>query len=175
MRMRISINIFLFLFILRVFSTEAQSYLAVKENNGTLSYYNIQNFQTIVFLSGNFVIKNSGVTINSFPISTLRNLSFVNNITTSLNDKNIYKTEKFILFPNPTNDLLNLTYKCKTENEISIIVSNFEGKTIIQRNMRAMMGENNISIPVSNLKIGTYLVQLEIGDKILISKFIKSR
>lgn len=175
MKLIIKFNVLFVSFLINTLLCGAQTYLSVKDKNGAFTQYNIHNLQTIAFLSGNIVFKNSGVILNSIPISSISNISFLNNFTTSVKGKSMVNSERFLPFPNPANDILNFTYHSEFENEIDLIVLTLDGKTIIQKNIRTIIGENNISLPIANLKLGVYLIRLKKGEEILISKFIKSK
>ena len=75
--------------------------------------------------------------------------------------------EKPLFYPNPATDKL---YLQSDEIVKSIRITNLSGNLIllIQPNTRG-----NITIPVSELSAGNYILQLTTGSGIKVSKFIK--
>jgi len=82
----------------------------------------------------------------------------------SVNDNNL---QNVIIYPNPTNTILNIE---NAENS-SIEVYDLLG--------RVVLFENNISINnqlnVSNLPIGTYLIKITNNNKVITDKFIVNK
>ena len=79
------------------------------------------------------------------------------------------------MFPNPANDVLNLTYTLKTKTNIQIDITDALGKTNCSQNTTIINeGENTSAINTSLLKPGVYFLQMkQNGAVIYSSKFIK--
>ncbi len=78
-----------------------------------------------------------------------------------------------IVFPNPTQDILNLTIKDDDAENISfeITLFNLSGQQLSQ----GSFSEKNYQIEVSHLPVGEYILKLKNSksQKILVSKFLK--
>ena len=71
-------------------------------------------------------------------------------------------------FPNPVNDILNI----KSENNIQqLTIIDLVGKTIMS--ITPYM-QSQISVPVENLKHGTYILKLKTDNGIKVAKFFKN-
>ena len=75
----------------------------------------------------------------------------------------------FILFQNPTTNILNIETKESIEKE-SVKVYNITGQLVININK----AENISSIDVTNLKTGNYFIVIQTDKGIYKSKFIKN-
>ena len=75
----------------------------------------------------------------------------------------------FVLFPNPTTNILNIETKESIEKE-SIKIYNITGQLVININK----AENISSIDVTNLKTGNYFIVIQTDKGIYKSKFIKN-
>ncbi len=78
------------------------------------------------------------------------------------------------LFPNPVHDILHLSYK-KSERIMGVIhvfISDATGKIVIR--FRQASNNNQLHIPVSNLKAGLYFIRVDVlNEKQLYEKFVK--
>lgn len=99
-------------------------------------------------------------TSNTITISTLSNQNF--------EDEN----NKLLVYPNPTTDFLNVTYN--GTNEISYSILNMVGQVVLSSNVNTETArKNHIIIPVSNLKAGSYILQMNIEGVNKSVKFAK--
>ncbi|WP_310559821.1 SBBP repeat-containing protein [Flavobacterium sp.] len=89
------------------------------------------------------------------------------NETLTINENNLLKNIK--LFPNPTSSKINLNFDNNLEKAILKIIS-ILGQTVLEKQN---ISGNNLSLDVSSLSNGTYVVQLQEGSSISTSKFIK--
>ncbi len=74
----------------------------------------------------------------------------------------------FTVFPNPSQDFIQLNLDETQLNQARVTISDYQGKII-----KNVEGEMN-RIDISNLSKGVYFVQVVSGDKIGFNKFIKS-
>ncbi len=92
-------------------------------------------------------------------------------------NKNICDKKNIIKpYPNPVNNTLSLQLNndIKIQNEILITVYNINGRKIISRTLLSSELLNNpISIDVSKLNTGIFLLQVEFNNHKSICKFIK--
>ena len=76
---------------------------------------------------------------------------------------------KFTIFPNPTNNNLNLKFEDNLENATLKIIS-ITGQTVLEKQN---LSGTDFNFDVSNLNSGMYIIQIADGNKILYSKFLK--
>jgi hypothetical protein len=84
-------------------------------------------------------------------------IKVVINITPD-DDKNI------TIFPNPTNDVLNINLAAYIDQPATIQISNMIGKRLYQENL-AVIDEATLSIPLGHYPSGTYFVAISIAGK----------
>ena len=75
---------------------------------------------------------------------------------------------EIFVYPNPTNDILNITIPSKNYNKISII--NSLGQIVYSKNIIYLQ---DIKIDFSNKKSGIYFIKLYSKDKIKVLKLVK--
>lgn len=90
------------------------------------------------------------------------------NISNFLNKVNFNKFT-FKIYPNPTSDIVNLSFENNLENANLKIIS-ILGQTIIEKQN---LSGNNINLDVQNLSIGIYIIEIIDGISKFNSKFIK--
>ena len=79
---------------------------------------------------------------------------------------NGFDNASFIAYPNPVNDVLNLSYSSEIT---SVRVINLLGQELISKNVSS----NSAQIDMSNMSAGTYIVNVIIDDTIKTIKIIK--
>jgi hypothetical protein len=122
----------------------SETYTIAASTSGTTYYINVGHF--------------SGSTNSPegpFTIGVTQNLA-----TDSFDDAN------FAFYPNPVNDVLNLSY---TENITKVQVINLLGQEVRTNSMDATLAQ----VDMSNLPSGTYLVKVTANDKVKTIKVIK--
>jgi lysophospholipase L1-like esterase len=87
------------------------------------------------------------------------------NIVTSLKEN---KSELLSVYPNPTNDLLQVS--CTDANNSSIEIYNITGKLIFRKDIDSVTTE----VSLVNLSEGIYFVRLVSGNKQVTQKFVKN-
>ena len=92
-------------------------------------------------------------------------LDFSINVTPLLATGN-FDTASFVAYPNPVNDILNISYSSEIT---SVNVINLLGQQVISRNV----GSTSTEIDMTNLSAGAYIVNVSIGNVIKTIKVIK--
>ena len=64
------------------------------------------------------------------------------------------------LFPNPSNDKINLKFECTDASEFLIIVTDIAGRVVKSITHTAALGDNEVNVSVDNLQAGVYYVTL---------------
>jgi len=73
---------------------------------------------------------------------------------------------KLAAFPNPANDVVNITYTLPEKSEVSIALWNVLGQPVQQLELETrQIGEHNKSLNISELSAGNYLLVLNINGK----------
>ncbi len=81
----------------------------------------------------------------------------------------------FSLYPNPSNELLNIRYSLDDQKTVSVTITDLTGKAVLRtENEKALAGEHTTSINIEELASGTYLLQLQAGDLTINRKFTKN-
>lgn len=102
-------------------------------------------------------------TANSFPGFFWRSNSSNNEISLA---------NGFSIFPNPSNSQITITYNNSNTNSSKVIITNMLGQNVLEELL--VNKENKISMDISNLQDGNYIIQL-IQDGAITStqKFVK--
>jgi hypothetical protein len=77
------------------------------------------------------------------------------------------------LYPNPSTDILNISFNSALQSKVSIAVVDVLGKQVYTENYTAQNGNNLHSITVSNLKSGFYFVRIQNENGQTVERFIK--
>lgn len=81
--------------------------------------------------------------------------------------QNIFAENKLVIYPNPVNNILNVT----TANIKTLEITDIMGKVVLQKNIG---NKSQTSLSVNELQRGMYIIKtINTQGKILISKFIK--
>lgn len=73
------------------------------------------------------------------------------------------------LFPNPTNDLLNVVYRAAADAPVQLTIMDLNGRSIMEQSRR---GTVRATFDVSSLKAGVYLLDLRSGTDRLTKRFV---
>jgi hypothetical protein len=77
------------------------------------------------------------------------------------------------LYPNPSTDILNISFYSAQQSKISLVIVDVLGKQVYTENYTAQSGNNLYGIIVGNLKSGFYFVKIQNGDGQTVARFIK--
>jgi hypothetical protein len=81
---------------------------------------------------------------------------------------------RFVTYPNPVVNNLNVMYRLQEASEVSVSVRDITGKTIIQQSAaRQLAGEHQTDLNLTRLPSGTYTVSLQIGNSVISKKLNK--
>jgi hypothetical protein len=83
--------------------------------------------------------------------------------------------DRITLYPNPAKDLLTVTITSGAAGNSRILISDIQGKTLIQQQIFVQDGTTIVQLPITRLPAGIYLLQLLTaqGRTMQVSKFIK--
>lgn len=79
------------------------------------------------------------------------------------------------IYPNPAKSVLNVLLSTPVNNNINLMITDLEGKTLINKPAKLVTGDNNILVNISGLASGTYIIKTVCsnGCETGISKFVK--
>lgn len=163
--------LFTMLFIVSSTSIFAQS-LLIHEKNGEETGISFDNIRKIMFSSGNLIVDRSNGINTSFIMTGLRNLQFTENTINTGIDALSASSAGFVLFPNPSNDVLNLRFKQDYQQNYTFDVISFNGKSMLSGVINHVNG--SYQIDVKQLPKGLYLFRISDGLHLSSKKFIKN-
>ena len=79
------------------------------------------------------------------------------------------------LYPNPTNQLLNVMLETPKAQKVQMVIADLAGKTMLQQSLQLVKGVNNKTMNVATLAKGTYIVKVVCADgcERAVRKFVK--
>lgn len=102
-------------------------------------------------------------------LTPILNFSKMSNINTTLDNSSNQEVNKIIIYPNPTNDYLNID-NLKGDSNSTIEIIDLKGSKILSK----LLDADNSKIYVGDINQGVYVVKIEQnGQVICTSKFIK--
>jgi hypothetical protein len=79
------------------------------------------------------------------------------------------------LYPNPSNEVLNLEFSTTNASEINITISDNLGKEVLSMNNTYQEGTQRETLDISRLTAGYYFVSVYSNDNVETLKFVKSK
>lgn len=79
----------------------------------------------------------------------------------------------FSLWPNPVQDMINLSVSTKHQDQIIMSITDMNGKVISQLKNNLRSGENKLQINTNDLMPGMYILQLTNGNATTTRRFVK--
>lgn len=81
--------------------------------------------------------------------------------------------EELKVYPNPTQDLLHISFDGERPMEGGIQLYNMLGQLVLQKNVGITTGKNKHSLSLSSLDAGIYLLHLRIGEELIRHRVIR--
>ncbi len=79
------------------------------------------------------------------------------------------------LYPNPASSQFNVAFISEMNQNAKISISDIQGRELINKNTTVVRGENKISVDVSSIADGIYMLKLYLGENaIALTRFIKN-
>jgi Secretion system C-terminal sorting domain len=75
--------------------------------------------------------------------------------------------------PNPTKETSNIIYNSDKNEIINLTLMDVSGRIVLAQNVSITEGSNNLSLNLSNLTNGLYILNLKNSDQVLIQKIVK--
>ncbi len=126
--------------------------------------------------NGDSAIFNSNIyTVNAgtYNFTTLTSLPILveETTTTSLLENNLEKN--IIIYPNPTNSILNINLNAIQSSDIKIQIADALGRVIFTKDLENVKQEDKqVSIDISQINYGMYFCNIFIDNQSIIKKFI---
>ena len=83
------------------------------------------------------------------------------------------KVDQFSIFPNPANEIINVSMSLTNSENTVINVVDITGKVITTKDLGTVNGDSNVSISLDNLSTGVYFVEMVNSNSKQIKKFVK--
>jgi hypothetical protein len=78
------------------------------------------------------------------------------------------------IFPNPTNQLLNIAFENETIKMVELVISDVMGRYLYKEKIQLYFGDLSEAIDVSKLKSGVYFIEIKTDKGHIVRKFIKN-
>lgn len=82
---------------------------------------------------------------------------------------------EFEYYPNPTNDIINLSVKSYQGQDVDVKIMDIRGNLILSKKQQLVEGENRFALQLNMLNSGIYIVQLNNGVDTFSNTFVKSK
>lgn len=81
---------------------------------------------------------------------------------------------KMSVAPNPANDEIIISYNCDASSEEIVNIYDSKGNIVLTKKLLCTGGTNKVSLNISELNTGIYIVFVSLGDKLHKTKIIKN-
>jgi hypothetical protein len=137
--------------------------------NSNQTTYSLANIKKLTFSSGNLIVNSTSGSFDSYAFSSMRYLNFAD---LSLGTKKYVQSPKnIVLYPNPVEDFLHLSFVNALQGAIQIQICTLEGRVVQQQNH--IDNSNTATLSVIGLPSGLYLCKASNGITSETIKFIK--
>jgi hypothetical protein len=110
--------------------------------------------------------------IGNYALNGVRYLDF-EDITNKVSHLDGQNNSNILIYPNPVNDKLQISFKSLNEVKMQVEIIDLHGNILQQQTLSNQIGTNNATISVSQLHKGFYLCRFQNGNKLETIKFIK--
>ncbi len=99
---------------------------------------------------------------------------FTGGVNCTTSNKEVEKIAGFdvAVFPNLATDYTNLNMKLDRKQDVTVSVWDTNGKMIMSRILRNVVGESNETLELHGFAAGNYLVSFKIGEEMVVKKLI---
>jgi hypothetical protein len=144
----------------------------VKEKGGTQTSLALNDIRKISFAEGNLAVNRANGISGIYALSNIRYLSFTD-YATSFSEQRLQQSLGMFLYPNPTEDILQIKYESVIPGFMQIRIIDVQGRLVKQIEQNCQSGINNAYIDVSGLQGGFYIFRMHIGKKTETGRFVK--
>lgn len=156
----------------------ATNYPVIRLTNGTKVFYarsfnwSSTNVQTGATLDSTLFTLPAGLPNGTYSLVVTANgnssdaVLFVNGACTFGIKKNETLANNFTVYPNPADDLLNISFTSKDGESYSLNVMDIFGRIIKQEAAQSAVGDNTHSLNLNGISSGVYIVVFQKGDEL---------
>jgi beta-glucanase (GH16 family) len=83
--------------------------------------------------------------------------------------------KEFLIYPNPTNDKLNIYYSANNNSSVLFVINDLNGRELFREQKQNSIGANEKIIDVSRFSNGNYILRIISNDEMLENLFIISK
>jgi hypothetical protein len=159
--------LFSFVCLLMLEGVQAQNMYVRTNSNQTT--HSLANIKKLTFSSGNLVVSPNSGAVDSYALSAMRYLNFADLFLVT--KENVQAPKNIILYPNPVEDVLHLSFVNAMQGAIQIQISTLEGRVIQQQNH--IYNSNTATLSLTGLPSGLYLCKASNAITSETIKFIK--
>jgi hypothetical protein len=157
------------LFICALSTVHSQS-MYVKSKSGGETSIELRSIRHLLFDSGTMIVKSKDMTQQSFELQGIMRMTFA--LLTRVQDVEL-TSSGFRLFPNPVANSLNVDFLITDGSSLVLEILSLEGKLCYTRHFNNSV-DKQLSVDVSGLQKGLYIVRMIEDRKITTEKFIKN-
>ena len=81
-------------------------------------------------------------------------------------DELVIEEESLILYPNPSKEEVSVSFRSNSTSAVQIVVIDTQGKTILEKKLPVLFGENTEKLNLNGISAGTYSVLVIQGNNI---------
>jgi hypothetical protein len=147
-----------------------------QNTDGTKTSYNLNDIRKVTMENNKVQVHMKDGNIYERNMAALQNYRFDENQNTSIIDNVINEGNQLqlVVFPNPTDKMLHLTYTLKNADDIKCTILDLQGKVVKEINIgKQSIGEQKQSISLENLAGGNYTVQIQGQNFSIYKKIVK--
>lgn len=78
----------------------------------------------------------------------------------------------FTMHPNPASHMLTISFKLNERDHAQVYIKNLSGKTVYEKELAQLSGEQKVELDLPELVKGMYLLQLRAGDEVSTQKLL---
>ncbi len=84
------------------------------------------------------------------------------------------ENSKLLVYPNPAQNTLTVEFNNAVSGKTEISISNLPGQVVLQKTMEATSGKQSLHFDVSNLVNGLYIIKIQKGNVVILTRqFVK--
>ena len=152
---------------------QAQS-IHFQNTDGTKTSYNLEDVRKVTMENNKVQVYMKDGNLYERDMAALQNYRYDESTNTTAVDKVLSEGNKLglVVYPNPTDNMLHLSYTLQNAEEIKCIILDVQGKKVSEVNLgKQAAGEQKQSISLKDLPAGSYTVQIQ-GQQFSIHKQI---
>jgi hypothetical protein len=132
----------------------------------------LNNIRKLSFAEGNLTVNKTVGSSGIYPMSSIRYLSFTDYLT-SVSEQKLQHNSSILLYPNPVEDIVRITYESTMPGSMQIRIMDVRGRLVKQLEQNCESGINNVIFDASGLQPGFYICRLQSGSNTGTSRFVK--